>query len=57
MVLKPYRNDERLCFQSFRMHQLYCSVGVDNLKKLEAFSSGFQKIGVRKDWLYRNGLL
>lgn len=43
-------------FNHLGMHQLYCSVAADNLKSLKLFSSsGFQKIGVRKDWLYRSG--
>ena len=38
------------------MHQLYCSVGVNNVKSLKLFeSAGFNQIGVRKDWSFRNG--
>jgi len=43
-------------FNRLGMHQLYCSVGVDNPTSLKLFkSAGFQQIGIRKDWCYRNG--
>tara|TARA_B110000967_G_C18501178_1_gene371642 strand:- start:52 stop:564 length:513 start_codon:yes stop_codon:yes gene_type:complete len=43
-------------FNRIGMHQLYCSVGINNTKSLNLFASaGFTKIGIRKDWAYRNG--
>jgi len=38
------------------MRQLHCSVGVSNVKSLQLFrSAGFNEIGIRKDWSFRNG--
>ena len=43
-------------FNRIGMHQLHCSVGVNNLKSLKLFkSAGFTQIGIRKDWSFRNG--
>lgn len=43
-------------FNRIGMRQLYCSVGVANEKSLQLFrSAGFQEIGIRKDWSFRNG--
>lgn len=43
-------------FNRIGMHQLYCSVGINNVKSLKLFeSAGFKQIGVRKDWSFRNG--
>jgi len=43
-------------FNSLGMHQLYCSVGVDNHASLKLFKvAGFKQIGIRKDWSFRNG--
>ena len=43
-------------FNFLGMHQLYCSVGAGNLASLKLFKlAGFEQIGVRKDWSFRNG--
>lgn len=43
-------------FNVLGLHQLYCSVGLDNIASLNLFKScGFEQIGIRKDWRYRNG--
>ena len=43
-------------FSRLGMHQLHCSVTIDNIASIKMFkSAGFQKIGVRKDWCFRNG--
>jgi diamine N-acetyltransferase len=34
------------------LHQLYCTVGVDNVASEKLFKQiGFQAVGVRKEWL------
>jgi len=43
-------------FNRLGMHQLHCSVGVDNPTSLKLFKvAGFEQIGIRKDWCFRNG--
>ena len=43
-------------FNVLGLHQLYCSVGIENIASLNLFmSSGFEQIGIRKDWRFRNG--
>ena len=43
-------------FNRLGMHQLHCSVGVDNHASLKLFKvAGFEQIGIRKDWCFRNG--
>jgi len=43
-------------FNSLGMHQLHCSVGVDNHASLKLFKvAGFEQIGIRKDWSFRGG--
>ena len=43
-------------FNRLGMHQLYCSVTVDNIMSVKLFkAAGFKQIGVRKDWCFRNG--
>ena len=43
-------------FNVLGLHQLYCSVGAENIVSLNLFkSSGFEQIGIRKDWRFRNG--
>ena len=43
-------------FNRLGMHQLYCSVTVDNTISIKLFkAAGFRQIGVRKDWCFRNG--
>lgn len=41
--------------EALGLHQLYCSVGVDNDASVKLFESrGFERTGVRRDWLRRN---
>jgi diamine N-acetyltransferase len=43
--------------QQLRLHQVYCTVAVDNLPSIRLFEkNGFQKVGVRRDWLRENTL-
>ena len=43
-------------FNVLGLHQLYCSVGAKNLASLALFkTAGFEQIGVRKEWRFRNG--
>lgn len=43
-------------FQQLNLHQLYANIGAKNEISLKLFSKfGFQKIGVKKDWLFYNG--
>jgi len=43
-------------FNRIGMRQLHCSVGISNVKSLQLFrSAGFNEIGIRKDWSFRNG--
>jgi len=42
-------------FTKLQLHQLYANIGMDNEASLNLFTTfGFQKIGVRKDWIYHN---
>ncbi|WP_395064278.1 GNAT family N-acetyltransferase [Flavobacterium sp.] len=42
-------------FRQLQLHQLYANIGVDNEASLNLFATfGFQKIGVKKDWMYNN---
>jgi diamine N-acetyltransferase len=42
---------KRYCFEVLKIHQLYCSIQVDNNSSLELFrKSGFTITGTRKDW-------
>ena len=44
-------------FNRLGMHQLYSSVAIDNISSLKLFkTAGFNQIGVRKDWCFRNGV-
>ena len=51
------------CFKQLHLHQLYCNIAEDNKVSLKLFSSsGFEKIGLKKDWnliggSYKNELL
>jgi diamine N-acetyltransferase len=41
--------------QQLRLHQVYCTVAADNLPSIRLFEkNGFQKVGVRRDWLREN---
>jgi diamine N-acetyltransferase len=38
--------------EALRLHQLYCTISESNLPSINLFTKvGFQKIGVRRDWL------
>ncbi len=39
------------------LHQLYCNIFEDNKESLQLFiNQGFEKIGLKKDWNYNNGV-
>jgi diamine N-acetyltransferase len=41
-------------FNQLQLHQLYANIGMDNEASLNLFTTfGFQKIGVKKDWIYQ----
>lgn len=42
-------------FQQLQLHQLYANIGSDNEISLQLFTKfGFQKIGIKKDWIKMN---
>lgn len=42
---------KRYCFEVLKIHQLYCSIAVDNTSSLDLFKkAGFVINGTRKDW-------
>ena len=42
-------------FQQLQLHQLYANIGSDNEISLQLFTKfGFQKIGIKKDWIKVN---
>lgn len=42
-------------FTQLQLHQLFANIGVDNTSSLNLFATfGFQKIGIKKDWIYCN---
>jgi diamine N-acetyltransferase len=42
-------------FNQLQLHQLFANIGVDNVSSLNLFVTfGFQKIGVKKDWIQSN---
>jgi diamine N-acetyltransferase len=44
-ILKNY------CFKVLKIHQLYCSIAIDNTSSLDLFKkAGFVVTGTRKDW-------
>lgn len=44
------------CFSTLNLHQLYANITSDNLKSISLFTKNkFQKIGVKKDWIFTNG--
>jgi diamine N-acetyltransferase len=46
LQLLPYARE------ALRLHQLYCTISEDNLASISLFAEiGFQKVGVRRDWL------
>ena len=43
-------------FTHLNLHQLYANIGVENQASVALFSKfGFEKIGVKKDWIIVNG--
>ncbi len=43
-------------FGDLNLHQLFCNIEHDNLRSLELFrKQGFEKIGLKKEWNWRNG--
>jgi len=43
-------------FTHLQLHQVYANIGEDNAASIALFTTfGFQKIGVKKDWICRNG--
>jgi diamine N-acetyltransferase len=41
------------CFDVLQLHQLYASIGVDNINSLKLFSNqGFTEVGLKKDWRF-----
>lgn len=42
-------------FANLHLHQLYCNISEDNEASLKLFQNkGFQKIGLKKDWIFHN---
>ncbi len=42
-------------FTQLQLHQLFANIGVENVSSLNLFATfGFQKIGIKKDWIYSN---
>jgi diamine N-acetyltransferase len=43
-------------FKQLQLHQLFANIAVHNEASLKLFATfGFQKIGIKKDWIYSNG--
>lgn len=62
VISEPHRNkghaDDALktliqySFETLCLHQLYCAIGESNQASMKLFeNNGFEKIGLRKDWL------
>lgn len=44
---------KRYCFEVLKIHQLYCSISVNNTSSIELFQkAGFVITGTRKDWIW-----
>jgi diamine N-acetyltransferase len=44
-------------FNQLGLKQLYCSVGAQNIFSIRLFTSqGFVQIGLKKDWIFKNGV-
>jgi diamine N-acetyltransferase len=44
-------------FYNLNLHQLYANIGTENTASIALFTKfGFQKIGVKKDWTFVNGV-
>ena len=42
-------------FTHLNIHQLYCTISEDNQASINLFvNQGFEKVGVKKDWIYSN---
>jgi diamine N-acetyltransferase len=42
-------------FKQLQLHQLFANIAVDNVSSLNLFATfEFEKIGVKKDWVYSN---
>lgn len=49
-IVLPY------CFQTLSMHQVYCSILIDNKESVRLFEKfGFEEVGIKKDWTYYDG--
>ncbi len=43
----------KYAFEVLGLHQLWCNIEATNIASIQLFSSrGFQKVGMKKDWLY-----
>lgn len=57
---KGYASDALLqlmeyAFKHLLLHQLYCTIPASNLASIQLFQkTGFQRTGIRKEWLYTN---
>ncbi|AMA49593.1 MULTISPECIES: GNAT family N-acetyltransferase [Flavobacterium] len=46
----------KYAFSHLQLHQIYANIGCSNEASLKLFTNfGFQKIGVKKDWIFQNG--
>ena len=46
----------KYCFTHLGLHQVYANVCSDNTKSKNLFErKGFEKVGVKKDWIFLNG--
>ena len=46
----------KYAFHHLQLHQIYANIGAENSASIALFTTfGFQKIGLKKDWIYRNG--
>lgn len=44
-------------FDQLGLLQLYCTVGAENIPSIRLFTSqGFTQIGLRKNWIFKNGI-
>lgn len=47
----------KYAFINLNLHQLYANIGVNNENSCRLFTKfGFQKIGIKKDWNFNNGV-
>ncbi|MGL5111656.1 MAG: GNAT family N-acetyltransferase [Flavobacterium sp.] len=47
----------RYAFYDLNLHQLYANIGIENSASVALFTKfGFEKIGVKKDWVLVNGI-